>query len=314
MKRLLCCTYLSAFFAVAPFAFAASKREVAITVDDLPFAQSGPRACGFGGLQIQTLHLLEQFLRQKAPITAFVVAGNCPDLTDDDRRTVLKLWQDAGAELGSHTYSHLDLSKEDPSVFEADIVKADGALRPVLGGRPLRYFRYPMLHLGPTPEIKARVARFIASRGYTNAPVTFDNSDWMFANVYASALATGNMELMAHVKDEYVHYMETVVDFFEQRTLEVVGHEIPQILLMHANRLNADLATDLLTMLKRRGYRFTTLEQALKDPVYQSPENYVGTNGISWIHRWSMTKGMPDKSEPQEPRWLQLEFQKIPKE
>jgi len=107
--------------------------------------------------------------------------------------------------------------------------------------------------------------------------------------------------------------METVVDFFEQRTLEVVGHEIPQILLMHANRLNADLGGDLLTMLKRRGYRFITLDQALKDPAYQLPENYAGTNGISWIHRWSMTKGMPDKSEPAEPKWLQQEFERLPK-
>jgi peptidoglycan/xylan/chitin deacetylase (PgdA/CDA1 family) len=310
MKRLLCCV---SFFAVASFSFAASKREVAITVDDLPVAQSGSRACSFGGLQVQTLRLLEQFLRQKAPITAFVIAGSCPDLTDEERRTVLKLWQDAGAELGSHTYSHLDLSKEDPAVYEEDILKADQTLRPLLGGRPLRYFRYPMLHTGPTPEIKARVAKFLASHGYINAPVTFDNSDWMFSNVYSEALSKGNMEVVMHVKDEYVRYMESIVEFFEQRSVEVVGREIPQILLMHANRLNADFSGELLTMLKRRGYRFISLEQALKDPAYQLPENYAGTNGISWIHRWSMTKGMPDKSEPQEPRWLKLEFERIPK-
>jgi len=69
-------------------------------------------------------------------VIAIVVAGACPDLTDDDRRTVLKLWQDAGAELGSHTYSHLDLSKEDPAAYEEDILKADQTLRPLLGGRP----------------------------------------------------------------------------------------------------------------------------------------------------------------------------------
>jgi peptidoglycan/xylan/chitin deacetylase (PgdA/CDA1 family) len=310
MKRLLCCISLLAF---APFAFAASKREVAITVDDLPVAQSGPSACRFGNLQIQTLRMLEQFLRQKAPITAFVVAGACPDLTDGDRRTVLKLWQDAGAELGSNTYSPLDLSKEDPAAYEADILKADQTLRPLLGGRPIRYFRYPMLHTGPTPEIKARIAKFIASHGYTNAPVTFDNGDWMFASVYSDAIAKGNMELMAHVKDEYVRYMESVVDFFEQRSLEVVGRDIPQIMLIHANRLNADMVGDLLLMMKHRGYRFISLDQALKDPAYQLPENYAGPNGISWIHRWSMAKGMPDRSEPPEPRWLKQEFDRVPK-
>jgi len=311
MKRLLCCVSL---FAFASIALAASKREVAITIDDLPIAQSGARACSFGGLQIQTLRLLEQLLRQKAPITAFVVASECPDLTDDERRTVLQLWRDAGAELGSHGYDHLDLNTTDPAAYEADILKADETLRPLMGGRSMRYFRYPFLHTGATPEVKTRIAKFLASHGYTNAPVTFDNADWMFAKVYSDALSKGNMELMTHVKDEYVHYMETVVDFFEQRTVEVVGHDIPQILLIHANRLNADLSGDLLAMLKRRDYKFITLEQALKDPAYQLPDNYAGENGISWIHRWSKTKGMPDKSEPAEPRWLQLEYAKLPKD
>ena len=310
MKRLIASLTLCM---TASFAFAASKREVAITVDDLPIAQSGKSACSFGGLQVQTLGLLEQFLRYKAPITAFVVANNCPDLADEDRRTVLKLWQDAGAELGNHTYSHADLSTVDPAAYEEDILKADKALRPMLGGQPLRYFRYPMLHTGPTPEIKARIAKFLAGHGYTNAPVTFDNSDWMFSNVYSNAQATGNMEVVTHVKDEYVPYMESVVEFFEQRSVEVVGREIPQILLLHANRLNVDLVGDLLNMLKRRGYKFISLTQALKDPAYQLPEDYAGTNGISWIHRWSMTKRMPDKSEPPEPKWLQMEFQRIPK-
>jgi peptidoglycan/xylan/chitin deacetylase (PgdA/CDA1 family) len=310
MKRLLCCVSL---FALASFGFAADKREVAITVDDLPIAQSGARACSFGGLQIQTLQLLEQFLRQKAPITAFVVGSNCPDLADEDRRTVLKLWQDAGAELGNHGYSHLDLNSEDPAAFESDILAADKALRPLLGGRPPRYFRYPMLHTGPTPEVKARVAKFLESHGYTNAPVTFDNSDWMFARVYAEGLSKGNLELMQHVKDDYVNYMESVVEFFEQRSVEVVGREFPQILLIHANRLNVDLSADLLNMLKRRGYRFITLGQALKDPAYQLPDNYADTNGISWIHRWSKTKGMPDKDEPDVPRWLKQEFDRLPK-
>ena len=310
MKRLLA---LLTLCSIAPFASAASKREVAITIDDLPVAQSGKNACSAGGLQVMTLTLLEQFLRQKAPIAAFVIAGNCPDLADPDRRAVLKLWQDAGAELGNHTYSHLDLSTVDPASFEEDIMKADKELRPMLGGQSLRYFRYPMLHTGPTPEIKARVAKFLADHGYTNAPVTFDNSDWMFANVYSYAMSKGQMDVVAHVKEEYVRYMESVVEFFEQRSVEVLGREIPQILLMHSNRLNADQAGELLTMLKRRGYKFISLSQALKDPAYQTPENYAGTNGISWIHRWSMTKGMPDKNEPLEPKWLQIEFKRIPK-
>lgn len=295
------------------FAASSPKHEVAITIDGLPVVQSGKSACGAGGLQVQTLELLEQLLRQKAPVTGFVIAGSCPDLADPDRRAVLKLWQDAGAELGSQTYSDLDLNTADPAAYEADILKASEALRPFLGGWPLRYFRYPLLHTGATPEVKARIAAFLAAHGYINAPVTFDNADWMFSTVYAGAMAKGDTETMAHVKQDYLPYMESVVEFFEQRAQEVVGGDIPQILPLHANRLNAEMTGDLLAMLKRRGYKFISLKQALKDPAYQLPDNYAGPMGLSWIERWAAAKGVPAKTVPEAPRWLQVEYEKMPK-
>ena len=61
---------------------------------------------------------------------------------------------------------------------------------------------------------------------------------------------------------------------------------------------------ELLAMIRARGYTFVTLEQALKDPAYALPDDYAGPGGFSWIHRWSLTKGMPAKGEPSEPAWL----------
>jgi hypothetical protein len=108
---------------------------------------------------------------------------------------------------------------------------------------------------------------------------------------------------------EYVPYMESTVAFFEARAVEVVGREIPQILLLHANQLNADLMPDLLAMLRRRGYDFVTLEHALADEAYDLPEEYVGRNGLSWIHRWSRTKALAPKGEPEPEEWLRKAFE-----
>jgi len=99
--------------------------------------------------------------------------------------------------------------------------------------------------------------------------------------------------------------MESVVAFFEQRSVEVAVREFPQILLIHASQMNADLMPDLLAMFRRRGYTFVSLEHALRDPVYQRPDGFIGKGGISWIHRWSQTSGMPGKSEPDSPKWVQ---------
>jgi hypothetical protein len=116
-------------------------------------------------------------------------------------------------------------------------------------------------------------------------------------------------QLSRRVKQEYLPYLESVVAFFEQRSVEVAGREFPQILLLHASELNAQMMPAILDMFRRRGYKFVSLGEALRDPVYQIPENYVGRGGFSWIHRWSMAKGMPGKGEPDEPEWVRTAFQ-----
>ena len=75
-------------------------------------------------------------------------------------------------------------------------------------------------------------------------------------------------------------------------------------MLLHANQRNSRMMPDILGMFRRLGYRFIALDEALKDGAYRLPENYVGPGGFSWIRRWSMTKGMPNKGEPDEPDWV----------
>lgn len=129
----------------------------------------------------------------------------------------------------------------------------------------------------------------------------------MFSWVYAKAVGS-DAGMAARVKAEYLRYMESVIVFFEERTREVVGRDIPQVLLLHTNAINADAMGDLMAMLRRRGYRFVSLGEALKDPAYRLPEEYAGTGGFSWIHRWSKTKGMAGKGEPGEPEWIVKAF------
>ena len=169
-------------------------------------------------------------------------------------------------------------------------------------GKTLRYFRHPYLHAGATADTKARLQTFLDDAGYRVAPVTLDNSDYVYAALYTRP---GHRE---RVRREYVPYMESVLEFFERRSVEVAGREFPQVLLIHANALNADLMPDLLDMFRRRGYDFVPLETALADAAYRLPEEYVGPGGFSWIHRWSKTKGMPGKGEPDPPAWVMTAY------
>ena len=286
-------------------------RSVVVTLDDLLAVHSGARGCEWNSLQAMTRKLLAPIREQRVPVTAFVTVGNCANLTLEQRRSVLKMWREAGAEFGNHGYSHHDLNTKPIADYESDILRADSILRETLQVPRLRWFRSPMLHTGPDQQTKKRLADFLSKHDWRQGPVTFDNADWMFAFVFSSALDRGDTAMVQRVREAYVPYLGSVIEFFERRSVEVVGREFPQVLLLHANRLNSEMLTDVLAMLKRRGYSFTDLETALKDPAYALPDEYAGKGGFSWIHRWSMTKGMPNKGEPDEPNWIREEYERI---
>jgi peptidoglycan/xylan/chitin deacetylase (PgdA/CDA1 family) len=291
----------------------AAGREVAITIDDLPAAQAGAQGCEWTSLESLTRRLLTPIRAQRVPVTAFVIAGHCPELPFARRSAVLKMWTSAGAELGNHTYSHPDLNTTAIADYENDILRADALLRETTGGPRLRWFRSPMLHIGADAETKARLEAFLARHKWRQAPVTFDNSDWMFAYTYRDARERGDTASAEKVRAAYLPYLESVIAFFEARSVEVVGHEFPQVLLLHANELNAEMLPDLLAMLRRRGYRFISLQAALADSAYSLPDEYAGRGGFSWIHRWSITKKMPNKGEPDEPAWVRERYEEVVK-
>ncbi len=283
------------------FVTTAAAREVAITIDDLPRGGDGGTDRSLDAVRAMTQKLLKPFREARIPVTGFVNEGRAAaNLGPEGLREVLELWLDAGAELGNHTHSHLNINMVLLEEFTADIVRGEPIVSAALAarGRKLRYFRHPFLYTGSTPETKAGLQSFLDAHGYFVAPVTFDNSDYMYAALYTRP------EYRERVRREYVPYMESVVASFEVAAVALTGREFPQILLLHANELNADLMPELLAMFERRGYTFVTIDEALADDVYRLPEEYVGRGGFSWIHRWTRTKGLPTTAEPEPPKWV----------
>jgi peptidoglycan-N-acetylglucosamine deacetylase len=48
------------------------------------------------------------------------------------------------------------------------------------------------------------------------------------------------------------------------------------------------------------------LTEALRDPAYRLPDDYVGRVGPSWLHRWRVAKRLPSRlrDEPDPPTWV----------
>ncbi|HYE15006.1 MAG TPA: polysaccharide deacetylase family protein [Pyrinomonadaceae bacterium] len=300
MKRLV----LALLFAAALLGRAASAqtaRQVAVTFDDLPSTHGD-----LARTRDLNLRLLASLKRNGVPAVGFVNESRLYRRGEMDARTaLLAAWLDAGHELGNHTFSHILIDRHTLEEYKEDVMRGETVTRMLLGerGRRLRYFRHTQLRTGPTEEYRRGLSGFLRGRGYTVAPVTIDNQEWVFADVYARAIARGDRATMKRVGDAYVPFMESVFDFFERLSVETFGREVRQTLLLHANEINADYFDALATMMKRRGYSFITLEEALKDPAYSLPEAQSKT-GLSWIHRWRLAKGLELKMEPREPDWL----------
>lgn len=287
-----------AFCLVSVIASAAG-REVAITIDDLPRGgDGGPR--DLASVRAMTERLLKPFHDQKIPLIGFVNEGRPVDFGPEGLRQILDLWLDAGADLGNHSYSHLNINNVPLSEYTADIVKGEPILRAALAahGKKLEFYRHPFLFTGPTPQIKKEMQEFLDQHGYRVAPVTFDDDDYEFAALYTKP------EFKDRVRKEYVPYMESVVAAFERGSVALAGREFPQVLLIHASQMNADLMPGLLAMFRRRGYTFVSLDHALADPAYRLADEYAGRGGFSWIHRWAKTKGIQTTPEPEPPAWV----------
>jgi peptidoglycan/xylan/chitin deacetylase (PgdA/CDA1 family) len=250
--------------------------------------------------------LLRIIRTHRIPALGLVVEGRLCQNRRDVLPDLLTMWLDAGLELGNHSFSHFDLNNTPLELYKADVIRGEAITNRLLQqrGKRMKYFRHPFLHAGKDLQTKRAFEKFLVERGYRIAPVTIDNQEWVFAEVYARARSRGDNATAKRIGDAYIAYMDDIFDFFEKRSVEVVGYEIKQTLLLHANPLNADYLDELVRMMKRRGYAFISVDQALADPAYRLPDTYAGPIGLSWLHRWALSKGMKIREEPREPEFI----------
>ena len=273
-------------------AAATPRREVAVTFVQFPGHADEPRT-----LSNMMRRLLRSLKENEVRAVAFVNEGMLyreGGAEHETRVAALRDWLAAGHELGNETARHTDLYKTSVEEFKADVVRGDQLLSKLAAerGGKVRYFSYPYLNTGSTPEAKSASEQFLRERGYRIHPVTVDSMDWLFNRAYADALTREDDEAAATLRAEYVAYMERVFEFSEGYSREVVGREIPQVLMLTGGVLNSHCFGELAAMMKRRGYSFVTLDEATRDEAYQLPDAYTGASGDSWIARWAVTKGM----------------------
>jgi Predicted xylanase/chitin deacetylase len=263
-------------------------KKVAITIDDLPI--NGPDV-DLNRLKLLNQKLVRSITQNRIPVVGFVnesrlfVPGEV-----DQRIAILRSWTDAGLELGNHTYSHLEFKDATLAQYEDDFVRGDTITRDLMkrSGQKERFYRHPFLQMGNTPELERSFEDFISARGYRIAPVTIDSLDWLILSAYLRGIDSHDKDLMRRVSDEYLKYVDRKFEYCEAAAKDIFGRPIAHILLLHANELNGDNFDALIKVLKDRGYQFVTLEEALKDSFYKSPDKYSANS--DWLASWAASR------------------------
>lgn len=253
---------LMLLFVVQPMSFAtttnkikelAPKKLIAITIDDLPFVGD-----------YRNFHLnmmLETMTKQHVTATGFIIASE----VRKDNWELLRKFRDAGFSLGNHTLTHANLSKLGPKGYMHEIQGADALLAPVL--TEPKYFRYPYLAMS-SGQKKEDIICFLAKKNYQVAPITIDSKDFAFNH---RLFAVSEMDRRAYLDELKPFYL----DYIWQQTLKAEEHnkyhhntQQAQILLIHANLLNAYVLGDIINLYKQNGYTFVSLEKALSTFKY----------------------------------------------
>ncbi|MFZ0663381.1 MAG: polysaccharide deacetylase family protein [Acidobacteriaceae bacterium] len=237
---------------------------VALTFDDLPAAGGLPD--GDSRVGIATRLTEELRANHLKGVYGFVTAVDLDD--DPDTHGALKVWIDAGMNLGSHTWSHPGLSDVTAAEYEHQLAENEPALREYAGKRDWHWFRYPYLEEGDTVAKHEEVREWLRAHGYRVAEVTlnFNDDDW--SDPYLRCRDKRDEAAIAWLKQSYLANAKEFIRRGRERQPLAFGHEIPSVLLLHATDFTTLMLPDLIKMLKQEGFRFWTLKKVERNRAY----------------------------------------------
>jgi peptidoglycan/xylan/chitin deacetylase (PgdA/CDA1 family) len=237
---------------------------VALTFDDLPAAGRMPP----GESRSKLIAALTNELKANHLEGTYGFVNAVKLENDPDAQRALELWLDAGMNVGSHTWSHMSLTANTAEAFEQEIARNEAALGQYAETRDWRWFRYPFLWEGETVEKRRAVRAYLRDHGYRIAEVTLDFEDYSWNDAYARCSAKNDDEAIAWLKQSYLETAAEYIELGREEEQIAFGHEIENVMLLHATSFTTLMLPDLLKMLRAQGFTLAGLAQVESDPAY----------------------------------------------
>ncbi len=260
----------------APAKAVKATKSIAITFNELPAAEA------FGDVNPEAINflILQALKKHEVKAAGFVVGASLENQYD-----LIGQWLNDGHAIGSMTFNNEDLNDIGYEKFIEEVASGEAELETMLEsfGQKRRYFRFPYLHYGATKEDKRQVKGYLSSSGTAVAHASVVPDDHMYNFTLGKMGKVLDSLQYVVLRDEYFNSVFDELERAEMMANDLVGHQIKQILMLQANRLNAIYLDELLTALEEAGYKFITLDAALRDEVYAQAENYYGLRGVGYL-------------------------------
>ena len=271
--------------AAAFCASAAQAQSVAFTFDDGPRLEATPLLSPLQRNQA----LLDALAAHHVQAALFVTCGFGADKPEG--YALAKAWGQAGHALGNHTMTHPDLNdaKLGLAQYQQEVRDCDRITSTLPGYQ--KWFRFTYLREGNTPEKRDGMRAFLKQSGYRNGYVSLDTSDWRLDEKLNEVLRADPKADLAPIRQAYLSHLRQRAIAYRDLSRKLEGRDIPQVMLMHHNLINALWLKDAIQQFVDMGWTITTPAQAFADPVYQlQPERPAP--GQSLLLSIARTRGM----------------------
>jgi lysophospholipase L1-like esterase len=238
--------------------------EIAITFDDLPVHGPLPERDSRTAIMAKISAALKN--AGVPPTYGFTNGGFAEN--EPASKPALAAWRASGQVLANHTWSHMSLNEHSFAEWEADVLRDEAVIAPLMQGADSHWLRYPFLAEGESPEKWGAARAFLAKHGYKVASVTMSFGDYAWAAPYARCVAKHDAQGIAALEASYLKAAADTLAWAQAASRTVTGRDVPLVLLMHVGALDAELLPRLLDFYRSQGARFISLAEAERDPFY----------------------------------------------
>jgi hypothetical protein len=148
------------------------------------------------------------------------------------------------------------------------------------------WLRYPFLREGDTVEKRRAVRTYLQEHQYRIAQVTLDWEDYLWNSAYARCEAKKDEKSIAWLRSSYLRIAASYLDLGRDMAKLVYGHDINHVLLLHLGAFSSTILPDVFELMKQKGFRPVTLEEAQSDPAYEGDPDAGSQYGGTLLEQW----------------------------